>query len=152
MMDTIKVTTGKRYLKDGRWHDGNGPLPDEPRDWEPPMIDEEIITAAKSDPDARPLDETELAKPIPMPQVKLLRRQLGLTQHQFADRFQIPIGSLRDWEQERVAPDRTARAYLAVIAASPRTVEKALRSFKSVPQGSVPNSVGRARRTGAGRK
>ena len=128
------VTIGKRVLKDGRWHDDNGPLPDEPRDWEPSMTDEEIVAAAKSDPDAQPLDEAELARPVPMPPVKQLRRRLGLTQHQFADRFQISIGSLRDWEQERVAPDRTARAYLAVIAASPGMVEKALRGVKNAAE------------------
>jgi hypothetical protein len=48
------VTTGKRYLKDGRWYDDNGPLPDEPLGWEPPMTDEEITVAAKSDPDVPP--------------------------------------------------------------------------------------------------
>ena len=128
------ATTGKRYLKDGRWHDDTGPLLDEPREWDPPMTDDEIIAAAKSDPDAQPLDDAVLAQPIPMPFVKQLRRRLCLTQHQFAERFQIPIGSLRDWEQERVAPDRTARAYLAVIAASPDVVEKALQSFKDAAE------------------
>ena len=127
------VTIGKRVLKDGRWHDDNGPLPDGPREWDPPMTDEEIIAAAKSDPDAQPLDEAELARPVPMPPAKQLRLRIGLTQHQFAERFQIPIGSLRDWEQERVAPDRTARAYLAVIAAAPRVVEKALRGARMQP-------------------
>ena len=63
------------------------------------MTEEEILKAAKSDPDAERLSEAELAKPVPMPPVKLLRRRLCLTQHQFAERFQIPIGRLRDWEQ-----------------------------------------------------
>ena len=94
------------------------------------MTDDEITAAALSDPDALPLDAAALARPVPMPPVKQLRRRLGLTQHQFAEKFQIPIGSLRDWEQERVAPDRTARAYLAVIAAAPVTVEQALQSLK----------------------
>ena len=31
------------------------------------------------------------------PQVKLIRRALGLTQEEFAGRFQIPLGTLRDW-------------------------------------------------------
>ena len=124
------ATSGRRFLRDGRWHDQNGPLSDEPRDWDPPMTDDEITAAALSDPDALPLDAAALARPVPMPPVKQLRRRLGLTQHQFAEKFQIPIGSLRDWEQERVAPDRTARAYLAVIAAAPVTVEQALQSLK----------------------
>ena len=128
------ATTGKRTLKDGHWHDANGRLPDEPGEWNPPMTEAEIRLAARSDPDALPLSKRELARPIPMPPVKQLRRKLGLTQHQFAKRFQIPIGSLRDWEQERVKPDRTARAYLAVIAASPGTVEKALQSLKAAAE------------------
>lgn len=33
------------------------------------------------------------------PQVKLIRRALGLTQEEFAGRFHIPLGALRDWEQ-----------------------------------------------------
>jgi putative transcriptional regulator len=60
------------------------------------------------------------------PQVKLIRRALGLTQEEFAGRFQIPLGTLRDWEQGAAAPDQSARAYLTVIARDPEAVRKAL--------------------------
>jgi len=33
----------------------------------------------------------------------------------FAVRFHIPIGTLRDWEQGRAEPDQAERAYLKVI-------------------------------------
>ena len=128
------VTSGKRILKNDHWHDDNGPLPGNPGEWDPPMTEEEIIEAALSDPDAQLMSEEELARPVPNPPVKQLRRKLGLTQHEFADRFQIPVGSLRDWEQERVAPDRTARAYLAVIAASPGLVEQALKRVREAAE------------------
>ena len=36
-----------------------------------------------------------------VPQVKVIRRALELTQEEFAVRYQIPIGTLRDWEQGR---------------------------------------------------
>ena len=36
------------------------------------------------------------------------------------------MGTLRDWEQGRVAPDQAARAYLTVIARIPDAVSKAL--------------------------
>jgi putative transcriptional regulator len=39
------------------------------------------------------------------PQVKLIRRALGLTQEEFAGRFHIPLGTLRDWEQRAAVPD-----------------------------------------------
>jgi putative transcriptional regulator len=54
-----------------------------------------------------------------VPRVKTLRRALGLTQQEFAARYQIPLGTLRDWEQGRTEPDQPARAYLRVIARDP---------------------------------
>ena len=42
--------------------------------------------------------------------------ELGLTQAQFAERFHLPIGTLRDWEQDHRQPDAPALAYLRVIA------------------------------------
>jgi putative transcriptional regulator len=60
------------------------------------------------------------------PRVKVIRRALGISQEDFAARYHIPVGTLRDWEQGRVAPDRAARAYLTVIARDPEAVRKAL--------------------------
>jgi putative transcriptional regulator len=62
----------------------------------------------------------------PLPSVKMLRRTLGLTQEAFAARYRIPLGTLRDWEQGRTAPDQPARAYLKVIASNPEWVSIAL--------------------------
>jgi putative transcriptional regulator len=62
------------------------------------------------------------------PQVKLIRRALGLTQEEFAGRFHIPLGTLRDWEQRAAVPDQSTRAYLTVIARDPEAVCKALSS------------------------
>ena len=60
------------------------------------------------------------------PQVKIIRRALGLSQEEFAVRFHIPLGALRDWEQGRKEPDAAARAYLRVIGRNPSAVSKAL--------------------------
>ena len=51
---------------------------------------------------------------------------LGLTQEEFAARYRIPLGTLRDWEQGRSEPDQPARAYLTVIASDPEGVRQAL--------------------------
>ena len=120
------VTTGKRFLKDDRWHDDNGPIPDTPADWEPPMTDEEIDLAARSDPDAQPLTEEQLGKMRRVSLAKHVRWKLGLSQTEFAARFQIPVGTLRDWEQHRSEPDAAAVAYLRVIAENPDAVSGAL--------------------------
>ncbi len=63
-----------------------------------------------------------------VPRVKTLRRALHLTQEEFAARYHIPLGTLRDWEQGRSEPDQPARAYLRVIANDPQRVERALKA------------------------
>ena len=91
-----------------------------------PMTPEEVEAAAATDPDARPFTAEELAKVRRVPRAKTLRRALGLTQEEFAGRYHIPIGTLRDWEQGRSEPDQPARAYLTVIARDPEGVRRAL--------------------------
>jgi putative transcriptional regulator len=90
------------------------------------MTQKQIEAAAKDDPDNRPLSSADLARMKRSPQVKIIRRALGISQEDFAARYHIPIGTLRDWEQGRAAPDQAARAYLTVIARDPEGVRKAL--------------------------
>jgi putative transcriptional regulator len=99
------------------------PIPDTPMR---PMTDEEVHAAALKDPDARPMSDEEFRRARTVPRAKTLRRALGLTQEEFAGRYHIPIGTLRDWEQGRSEPDQPARAYLAVIARDPEGVRRAL--------------------------
>ena len=91
-----------------------------------PMTEEQVRAAAAADPDARPMTVGELRAARQVPRVKTLRRALGFTQEEFAARYQIPLGTLRDWEQGRSEPDRPARAYLKVIARDPDRVHKLL--------------------------
>jgi putative transcriptional regulator len=58
--------------------------------------------------------------------VKALRRRLGLTQEEFAMRFNLSIARVRDWEQGRSEPDGAVRAYLKVIEREPKAVARAL--------------------------
>ena len=58
--------------------------------------------------------------------VRTIRRRLKLTQAEFARRFGIPPGTLRDWEQGRRHPEGPARAFLLVIQHEPKAVERAL--------------------------
>ena len=90
------------------------------------MSDEERHAAALSDPDAQPLTEEDFKRMKRTPRVKIIRRALGLSQEEFAERFQIPLGTLRDWEQGSKEPDTAARAYLRVIAYDPAAVTEAL--------------------------
>jgi putative transcriptional regulator len=92
------------------------------------MSEEEVLAAAHSDPDAKPFSAAQLARMRHTPRAKLIRRALGLTQEEFAARFRIPLGTLRDWEEGASEPDQAARAYLTVIARDPNAVTKALES------------------------
>src|SRR3954462_10781469 len=91
-----------------------------------PMTDREVMAAALSDPDAQPLKRADFARMKRVPRAKIIRRALGLSQEEFAARYRIPLGTLRDWEQSRSQPDQTARAYLEVIAAEPNVTAHAL--------------------------
>jgi putative transcriptional regulator len=106
-------------LADGR----ERPIPDTPMR---PMTPEEVEEAARADPDARPMTSEEMARARRVPRIKTLRRALRLTQEEFATRYRIPLGTLRDWEQGRSEPDQPARAYLTVIAHDPDGVQRAL--------------------------
>jgi putative transcriptional regulator len=91
------------------------------------LTEEQLHAAALSDPDSQPIPrgtDEELARLglHRIPNVKKLRERLGLTQEAFASTYRIPIGTLRDWEQNRKLPDAPARAYLTVIARDPKAV------------------------------
>ncbi len=88
--------------------------------------DEQNHAAALADPDAQPLTPERLARMKETPRLKIIRRALGLTQEEFAARFQIPLGTLRDWEQGAKEPDQAAKSYLKAIAGDPQAVQRAL--------------------------
>jgi putative transcriptional regulator len=88
----------------------------------------EIEAAALADPDAQPLTDADLKRMRRVPRAKTLRRALSLTQEEFALRYQIPLGTLRDWEQGRAEPDQPARAYLKVIAGDPHRIVRLLKA------------------------
>jgi putative transcriptional regulator len=58
--------------------------------------------------------------------VATIRKRLGLSQARFAAKFGLSPATVRDWEQGRRRPDRTARTLLLVIEKNPRAVEDAL--------------------------
>ena len=53
------------------------------------MTDAERHAAALADPDAQPMTPERLARMKPKPQVTVIRRALGLSQEEFAERFQF---------------------------------------------------------------
>jgi putative transcriptional regulator len=88
------------------------------------MVVERISADAPVPSDEEGMTDEQLARMKPVPAVKRLRWKLSLSQQEFADRFRIPIGTLRDWEQGRTEPDATARAYIKVIAYDPDMIAR----------------------------
>lgn len=120
------LTTGKRHLVGDVWHDDNGPIPDTPVEWDPPMTDEEITVAALSDTDNPPMTSEQLSRMRRVSRAKFIRHKFGMSREEFARRFSIPVATLHDWENHRSAPDAAMLAYLRVIEREPEAVERAL--------------------------
>ena len=92
------------------------------------MTEEERHQAALSDRDCQPATEAQLARARRVPTVRALRKKLNMTQEQFAKRFHLPLGTVRDWEQGAHRPDKAAQVLLTVIAKDPDAVARALES------------------------
>jgi putative transcriptional regulator len=63
---------------------------------------------------------------VPTTDVRAVRRKLGLSQSEFANKFGFQSATLKNWEQGRTRPDGPARVLLAVIARHPEAVEDAV--------------------------
>ena len=75
-------------------------------------------------PDAE-LSHSTLANMRSVPIAKRARLVSGLSQTEFARVYGLPIGTIRDWEQERSHPDAAGIAYLTAIVHDPEAVARA---------------------------
>lgn len=57
-----------------------------------------------------------------------IRKNLQLTQKQFAKQYHINLETLRNWEQHKRALDTTSLAYLTCIAKRPKMISNLLSS------------------------
>ncbi len=58
--------------------------------------------------------------------VAAIRRKQRLFQAVFAERYGLPVATLRDWEQKRRSPDRAAIVLPALIERNPEMVADTL--------------------------
>lgn len=54
--------------------------------------------------------------------IKQLRKGLGLSQQQFAERYRLPLAALQNWEQGRRRPDRAACIVLQLVRLAPSRI------------------------------
>lgn len=62
------------------------------------------------------------------PNVRIIRKRLGLSQSQFSRLMGIRIGTLRNWEQGRRHPEGPARVLLGVVAIHPEVLPDVIRA------------------------
>jgi putative transcriptional regulator len=70
-------------------------------------------------------DEEQRFEPVVLPQD--VRKKLGMTQADFAALLRIPIGTLRNWEQNRFVMEPAAQTLLKLIDREPEAALRALR-------------------------
>ncbi len=58
--------------------------------------------------------------------VRKIRTRLGLSQESFARTYGFALSAVRDWEQGRRRPERSARILLKVVENEPEAVTRAL--------------------------
>ena len=58
--------------------------------------------------------------------VKKIRGRLGLSQESFAQTYGFALSAVRDWEQGRRQPERSARVLLRIVEKEPDAVTRAL--------------------------
>ena len=58
--------------------------------------------------------------------VKKIRTRLGLSQEAFAQTYGFALSAVRDWEQGRRRPERSARILLKIVEKEPEAVTRAL--------------------------
>jgi len=58
--------------------------------------------------------------------VRKIRIRLGLSQEAFAQTYGFALSAVRDWEQGRRRPERSARILLKIVDKEPEAVTRAL--------------------------
>jgi putative transcriptional regulator len=93
-----------------------------------------VLPADPDDPEDFDVTEEGLERGLRARTIRMTRTKLGLSQPEFAARFRVPVGTLRDWEQARVMPPDFALAYVRVIGTDPDLVVKALETKAALAQ------------------
>ncbi len=70
-------------------------------------------------------DDTEAMRDMAR-YARRIRRCLGLTQIEFAQRIDVPHETIRNWEQGKRCPTGAARALLRILDEAPETALRAL--------------------------
>lgn len=62
----------------------------------------------------------------PVPNVRAIRTRLRMTQEAFAQAINVPVATVRNWEQSRTSMDPAVRSLLRVVEREPDAALRAL--------------------------
>ena len=65
------------------------------------------------------------------PDARAVRKQIGLSQSEFASLMQVSVKTLQNWEQHRRYPTGPAAALLKIVSSAPEVALKSLQSAGS---------------------
>lgn len=85
-----------------------------------------VLPADPNDPDDFDVTSEAMERGQRARLIRTTRTELGLSQAEFAARFRVPVGTLRDWEQARSTAPDFAIAYVRVISLHPDMVAAAV--------------------------
>lgn len=77
---------------------------------------DEEIARQKAEDDMEAIQDTAL-------HIRNIRKHLFLTQEEFSKRINVPLATLRNWEQGKRRPAGSARALLKILSLSPETMK-----------------------------
>jgi len=83
----------------------------------------QVEAAAESDPDNGPLADAQLRRMQIAREIRRVRERTGLSQPQFAARYRIGLGRLRDFEQARSEPDLVVQVFYRLISEDPERAQ-----------------------------
>ena len=82
---------------------------------------------------------------VMVPDVRAIREALDMSQHEFAGAYNIPLATLKGWEQGRRRLDTTAIAYLRTISRFPKETRRAqtlrVKTARNIPACEMPAPV-----------
>jgi putative transcriptional regulator len=108
----------------------------------------EIERNAREDLDNPPLTAEELARGLFGRRVRKKRVELGLSQAEFAREFELSVATVRDWEQGRTRPGKTAQSFMVLLERMSKTaLQAAPSSHKAARRKERPRKGASATRT-----
>ncbi len=94
------------------------------------LTEAQVQVEADSDADNPALGDAELGRMQVAREVRRIRERTGLSQPQFAARYRIGLGRLRDFEQARSEPDLLVRVFYRLIDEDPSRAESLIEAVE----------------------